>query len=328
MLTLGIYLVLALVGPVVALRFYKANQSRVIKKYAYPSLYPSYSEITQSFERQEENELQTYRIISIGFAAVWVLLVLNYRFNFVDLWIAILVVGLFIAFAYNSENDTNRFSLNQQIWRISLEDIKESSISGVDVHNPIRDELRIKSLKVEKEGLTNTFKIIAVTILVSIYAFNQSINNAEESRLQDEYQIQQVESLVDAGWCGEFSDIKVYDGGATVVKSGGWPCIVISNIDQIEMSENEKGKKVCFTISLDVENGKPGEELFRLDQDHKSFCVKDWGYVNGIGYLGLDKSRYEEKIFKYVGPRIEVLASTLCGQYRANMSTLEYSTYC
>jgi hypothetical protein len=247
--------------------------------------------------RKAEKELEV-NYISRGLAVTnYLISVLNYQFNFVEAWVVLAIMGLSLSYAtYISE--------------ITPSHIFESDSSA-------EEKLVFERKKAEAKKFS-TFILVGSLALSGNWAY-QVIKNEAEAR---EVGISEALSLTGSGWCSNFADIKVYGGGTDVVKSGGWPCINIASVDDFSFSKVGKDNKMCIRVSLDRDEGLPGQEV--TQNSYKSFqvCALDtW-------YSSWSESTFSDEIYDQVKPELDSLQLSLCRIYGFRMGESNYSTYC
>ena len=245
---------------------------------------------------------KSIRFIAIIVSILWVSIIINYGEDFVPGWVLLGAVGISIA-----------------IFNYVLADLKMRHEFGGEV-------LRIEdvSIQLRREKAKNeTNKSVSITLIVTVaLCFNWSYQVQKNSREEQELATNIVNRMNGQGWCGNFADIDVYDGGETVVKKGGWPCVYVGSVDSIWFKETEGDRNICFNATFNVENGSPGEEVFRIYSDYKEFCISksDFG--------GWSEYDIKDAIGEYVRPSLNSLTSELCRTYGFRMSYEAYSLYC
>lgn len=257
--------------------------------------------LMQDVYRQNREKVLVYKIIS--FASVFILLfsVINYRYDFFRAWVIIGLIGLVIA-----------------ISGFLLGDIQKRKLQNLVYDHP-SDTGYLKQLHITSLSTNKFFfiTILATTLICANLAFQNIKNEKEDQILATSYML----SLIGNGWCGDFSDIDVYDGGETVVKKGGWPCIYIGSVGNISYLSENKKIQVCINVSFNEEQGPPGANAFSIDQYFKTFCQFKDDY-------GWSTDAMEEQIYQFIRPELDPLTARLCSSYSYQMSYEDYATYC
>lgn len=236
--------------------------------------------------------------VNAGMAVVSYLAIsLNFRFGVVDGWVILALVGISLS--------VSSFLLLTIPESFEYEEFSESA--------------RLKIQLRREEAKKVSFFILIVTVgLSGNWAYQQNKNQSWER----ESAIQTVNSLTETGWCSNFEDINVYDGGAEVVKKGGWPCIYVGSVDSFYFSKENKLNKMCAWFNLNRENGFPGEESFQLSYRRFEICALDNFEESWSEYT------FEDKLYEKVKPDLDALQVALCRKIGYQMGELNYSTYC
>lgn len=245
---------------------------------------------------------KSHRFIAILASILCFLIISNYGENYVPGWILLGAVGISIALS--------NYLLADLKLRYKFGD---PSSSGDDV------SIQLRRAKAKSE----TTKSISITLIVTtVLCFNWSYQVQKNTREEQELATNIANRLNGQGWCGNFADIDVYDGGETVVKKGGWPCVYVGSVDSISFQETDGDKNMCFYASFNVENGSPGEEVFKINSDFKEFCIKE------SDFGGWSEYAVEDAIGEYVRPGLKGLTAELCRTRGFKMSYETYSFYC
>lgn len=150
------------------------------------------------------------------------------------------------------------------------------------------------------------------------YQVNKNFNDLKDRGIDEAL------NLVGDGWCNEFSDINVSNGGETVVKSGGWPCIKIASINNLQFKRGEKDPEMCFEARLDRERGLPGQESFEQAYKFEIVCSpSNW-------WEGWTSENFTGKLYEQLKIREELsaLQSRLCQSYYYQLSNDDKFIYC
>lgn len=222
----------------------------------------------------------------------------NFKYEIVGAWVILCVVGFSFASVLYLVNTAP----------IDYEEVDENQVSNLQ-----------RLLRAE-EAKKISILILAGTLGLSGYWSTQVAKNVSAER---EIAVNDVSGLTETGWCSNFEDINVYDGGQEVVKKGGWPCIYIGSIDGFTFSRENKKDKMCGWVNLHRETGAPGEESFQLSYRSFETCITedDWGGR-------LSEKAFSDKIYDEVKPELDSLQQTLCRNYGYRMGEINYSTYC
>ena len=251
---------------------------------------------------KNQNIEKSLRFIAILASVLWVLIISNYGEDFVPGWVILGAIGISIAFSNYVMSDLKmRYELGSNSF------LSE----GVSI------QLRRERAKNE------TTKSVSITLIITVaLCFNWSYQVQKNTREEQELATSIANRMNGQGWCGNFADIDVYDGGETVVKKGGWPCVYVGSVDSISFKETDGDKNMCFYASFNVENGSPGEEVFRINSDFKEFCIRE------SDFGGWSEYDIEDAIGEYVRPSLNSLTSELCRAYGFKMRYEVYSLYC
>ena len=247
--------------------------------------------------RKAEKELEVSYISGALAVFNYMISIFNYQFNFVEAWVVLAIMGISLSYASYISEIVPTYNFES-----------ESSAE---------EKLVFERKKTEARKFS-TFILVGSLALSGNWAY-QVIKNEAEAR---EIGISEALSLTGSGWCSNFADIKVYGGGTDVVKSGGWPCINVASVDDFSFSKTGKDNQMCIRISLDRDDGLPGQEV--TQNSYKSFqvCALDtW-------YSSWSESTFSDEIYDQVKPELDSLQMSLCRIYGYRMGEGNYSTYC
>lgn len=248
--------------------------------------------------RKAEHEKFNYQVIRVLAFICYLASFLNFHYGIVGGWIILSVIGISVALTF--------YLL---------------STSPVDYEAEADDKVsKLQRLLLAEEAKKVSIIIIAATIGLSGYWANQVTKNVSDERA---LAVQNISGLAETGWCSNFEDINVYDGGSEVVKTGGWPCIYIGSIDGFSFSSENKQDKMCGWVNLHRETGAPGEESFQLSYRTFQVCTSkdEWGDR-------WSEQAFSDKIYEATKPELDSLQLALCRNYGYRMGELNYSTYC
>lgn len=248
--------------------------------------------------RKAEQEKFNYQVIR-GLAFICYLAsFLNFNYGIVGGWIILSVIGISVSLSF--------YLL---------------TTSPIDYQAEADDKVsKLQRLLLAEEAKKISIIILAATIGLSGYWANQVTKNVSAER---ELAIQDISGLTETGWCSNFEDINVYDGGSDVVKTGGWPCIYIGSIDGFSFSSENKQDKMCGWVNLHRETGAPGEESFQLSYRTMQVCTTkdEWGDR-------WSERAFSDKIYEEAKPELDSLQQALCRNYGYRMGAENYATYC
>jgi hypothetical protein len=249
-----------------------------------------------------KNQITVHRVVAIVALLNLALLAVQIRYSLLEGWILLAIMGSSLAICIYLVGDLTRLRYLHE-W--------QSDNSNLTAAKKERDKAF--------ENVKNFLSILLVVSIVSGY-------NAYQ-REQEKSELKQIATNVGLqfqgqGWCGEFEDIKVYDEGQTVVKTGGWPCIYVGDFERIGFEKIDGMNTTCATFSFHVERGRPGEELFSLGEHFEEFCISD------DDYSGFSEYSLKEKVFDYVKPKLDSLKLDLCSDYIFRLTNEERQTYC
>lgn len=248
--------------------------------------------------RKAEQEKFRYQVIGGLTVFSYLAISLNFKLEIVGAWVILSLLGFSIASAF--------YLLNSE-----LVDYDEEADSQV---------LKLKGLLRAEEAKKISILIIAITLGLSGYWSTQVTKNISSER---EVAVSELSRLAETGWCSNFEDIDVYDGGQEVVKKGGWPCIYIGSINGVSFSKENKKEEMCGWVNLHRDLGAPGVESVELSYKTFEICTskEDWGGR-------WSEQTFSDKIYDAVKPDLDSLQQALCRNYGYRMGELNYSTYC
>ena len=248
--------------------------------------------------RKAEQEKFNYQVISVLTFISYFASFLNFNFGIVGGWIILSVIGISISISFYLLTTPS----------INYEEEADDKVS------------KLQRLLLAEEAKKISILILAATIGLSGYWANQVTKNISAER---EMAVGDVSRLAETGWCSNFEDIDVYDGGQEVVKTGGWPCIYIGSIWGLSFSKENKQDKMCGWVNLHRDTGAPGEE--RVQLSYKSFEVcssrDEWGGR-------WSEKTFSDKIYGEIKPDLDTLQQALCRNYGYRMGAINYATYC
>ncbi len=292
----SVYLAFLFFGLLLILNFYRKRinaSNRIIEIGTIPnSNFPKLPLV-----RQAEYEKFNYQVVGFLSLVCYLLAGLNLQYDFVRAWIVLCIFGISIAIS--------SYQLNTSPLNLNLEEPTEE------------DNLRLKLRKQEAKNIS--LIILALSVVVSGNWAYQFQKNESLTRTQA---MQEISAIAGNGWCSNFSDINVYDGGSDVVKSGGWPCINVGDVSNEYFSKEGKSNKLCITASLNKENGAPGEERFLLSYKDVDVCVVDT-YSEGWS-----TDEFLRRIYESIGSDLDSLQVSLCRTYAFRMGELTRASYC
>ena len=259
-------------------------------------------ELMKSELVKNQNIEKSHRFIAIIASILWLLIISNYGEDFVPGWILLGAVGISIALS-----------------NYLLADLKMKHEFGNTSFSSDDASIQLRRARAKSE----TTKSISITLIVTtVLCFNWSHQVQKNTREEQELATNIASRMSGQGWCGNFADIDVSDGGETVVKKGGWPCVYVGSVDSISFKKSDGDRKMCFYASFNVENGSPGEEVFKINSDLNEFCIKE------SDFGGWSEYAIENAIGEYVRPGLKNLTAELCRTYGFKMSYEAYSFYC
>ena len=251
---------------------------------------------------RRKNQVTVHRVVAIVALLNLALLVVHFMEPLFEGWIVLAIMGTSLAICIYLIGDLTRLRYLSE-WQ--------------------SDNSNLTAVKKEREkafeNVKNFLSILLIVSLVSGYNAYQSEQDKSEAK---QTAINVGLEFQGQGWCGEFEDINVYDEGQTVVKTGGWPCIYVGELERIRFEEINGVKNTCGAYSFNIENGKPGEEFFRIGEDFEEFCVSD------DEYSGFSEYALKPKVFDYIKPKLDSLKIDLCNYYGFRLSYEERQTYC
>jgi len=244
--------------------------------------------------------ISAYKSCSIVFSILWVVFYLNSVFFLMETWVVLIFFGLAIS------------------WTIFVVGGTEANFYAHKLLDHPKDLDYTK--KEAKKRHDNSKSVLVTLLLTSIVAGNWAYEGQKEKKEDQEIAISRVLELPGLGWCGNFEDISW--NGEEAIKSGGWPCIYVANVESIEFSENKGKEEMCIYLSFNAERGLPGDEAFSLETDFQKFCT----FKSVFG----EWSTYdlEDDVGVYVRPKLNDLVKDLCEVYAYRLTQTQYYTYC
>ncbi len=248
--------------------------------------------------RKAEQEKFNYQVVGLVTFISYFASFLNFNFGIVGGWIILSVIGISLALSF--------YLLTTP--PINYEEEANDKVS------------KLQRMLLAEEAKKISILILAATIGISGYWANQVTKNISVER---EIAVGDVSRLAETGWCSNFEDIDVYDGGQEVVKTGGWPCIYIGSIWGLSFSKENKQERMCGWVNLHRDMGAPGEESVQLSYKSFEVCTsrEEWGGR-------WSEKAFSDKIYGEIQSDLDSLQQALCRNYGYRMSTINYATYC
>jgi hypothetical protein len=167
---------------------------------------------------------------------------------------------------------------------------------------------------------SNAKSVLVVFLITSLVAGNWAYNGEKKDKEDQQSAISRVLELPGQGWCGNFEDIDW--NGETAVKTGGWPCIYISNVESIDFKEEDGIKELCMYLSFDIDSGLPGSNTYNFDLEYQEYCLSKDRFGGWSTYA------LEEKVGDFVRPKLDDLVQELCSTFSYRLTEGQYYTYC
>ena len=249
-----------------------------------------------------KNRLTVYRVVAIIALINLIHLVIQLREKLFEGWIVITITGFSLAVSVYLIGDLTRLKYLSE-WKSDNSNSLAAKKEQEKSHENVKNFLSI-------------LLVVSVLAGYNAYQIQKSRTEVKQSAINVGLEFQ------GQGWCGEFEDIKVYDEGQTVVKTGGWPCIYVGDFERIDFEETNGSDTTCATFSFHMESGRPGEELFSLGEDFEEFCISD------SEYSGFSEYALKDKVFNYIKPKLDLLKIDLCNYYAFRLTSEERQTYC
>jgi hypothetical protein len=230
----------------------------------------------------------------------------NVRFNFLAAWFVFVITGTLWAFCLWLLLDIGRE------WNsLPVSDFSESRIQPY--------------IKPSHNEVISPYLLV---IFILILSFNWAYQVEKGQTLQKQNAANEVLNISGTGWCANFSDINVYNdegGNYGANKDGGWPCINVAAITNINFSKKKDELNLCLSYDLEYSDGLPSESVFVKDYEVREVCASDnWLKNNG----GWDQKSFERKIFARLENELSNLQNTLCLKYSDQLSYEEQNVYC
>ena len=250
--------------------------------------------------RFEKLTISAYKSCAIVFSILWIVFYLNSVLLMMETWVLLTLLGLAISWTFFILGGTEANFYSYKL-----------------LDNPKDLEYTKKEAKKRHD---NTKNILITLLITSVIAGNWAYQGQKEEKEDQEIAISRVLELPGLGWCGDFEDI--YWNGEEAIKSGGWPCIIVANVENIEFSKDKQKKEMCIYLTFNAESGLPGDEAFSLETDFQEFC----SFKSVFG----EWSTYdlENEVAEYIRPKLDNLVRDLCQSYAYRLSETQYYTYC
>ena len=261
--------------------------------------------VEEVFNRVSQEKFATLGFSYLAGALAYILLFGNSLYDFVPGWYSVMSAGLIAAAIYFN---VNLIDARSELIRSELETVDES-------------EARSKFDNAKRE----LKKIISINLVILLAVnVNWAYRVNSDFSKDKEIAVNEVLGLVGEGWCANFADIDVYDGGETVVKSGGWPCIKIASVTNLQFDKEQDSPVLCVDIAFQIENGFPGEESFESPSDFTPICVPDNLYESWSA------DNFQDEIYDeyMISQALDELKTQLCSRYSFRMSEDINFIYC
>jgi hypothetical protein len=260
------------------------------------------AKIEKNFERQKNQKRFTYNTVAILISLSWIILWVNWQFDFVKGYYAFGAIGLLLLLAYHLTG-----SLEGEIALIA---------SWIEINPEDAQSTRTKVEQDKQQGKKSLAIGLAIILAINLNWAYQIEKNENEKRTLF---INELSREVGSGWCKN-NDARS-DGEGGFVTFGGWPCILIGSIDPPVFNEEDKSQKACALVSFNQENGLPESDSYELFVDMQEFCVeKEWGSYSVYGL--------KSQVSRYISPQLDELQSSLCSRFRFQLSYEESSDFC
>lgn len=238
-------------------------------------------------------------LIQLGLAlTAYFVIVINHILYLAPAWYAFLISGCLIA--YYVFRDQKRYTQIQYI-----------------------REFVQKGKFEESERAARKSGIVVLVVAVAISG-NWAFQATKNFSVEKDSGIRNALDLNGSGWCAEFADIDVYEGGETVVKSGGWPCIIVGGITEIKFSSKDRDPLMCFQVTLNKESGLPGEDIFYNNFRAIEVC-KPSNWYEGWSTEGLQREIYDTA---NISSELSSLQNEMCRRYKYRLTFDDQLTYC
>jgi hypothetical protein len=141
------------------------------------------------------------------------------------------------------------------------------------------DEMKKTEEKEHKEKILKSrgpalLLSIGIVLLSGNWAFQVQKNQSEEKL----WAMNQTMKLVGEGWCANFWDIDANpgpDGDYDVIKTGGWPCINVASVSDVQFREVGDDLEMCFTYSLGRSDSTPEDDYGYVPYKYDDLCSSD-----------------------------------------------------
>jgi len=134
-------------------------------------------------------------------------------------------------------------------------------------------------------------------------------------------------SLNGQGWCSNFWEEDGYfngDGTYENTNSGGWPCITIRNVSDVDFEFNNDSAEMCFRYELTRSNSYPTDSDSEVSFDYRRICSEDMGPYSG----SWSESYFSGKIYEEIQSDLEELQKDLCSYFYYRLNDEEQVVYC
>jgi hypothetical protein len=260
---------------------------------------PKYDAKYQLATSQKVNYQITFFICGFNFLFIFA----NMKFDFIAAWFVLFITG----------------ALGSICRWFFLEHRK----SWNSLHlNEIPNSLELEYSKSAKN-------IFIFLLIISSLSINWAYQVEKNQSVQKQEAVNEIVKIAGKGWCANFYDIQLSTGSDGLIddyKTGGWPCIQVSSIYNVDFSKNKKDMNLCFSYSLERSEGPPSESRYIGDFTSRRVCVSDnpwksWGE-------GWRQQSFETKIFENLESDLDKLETTMCKLYSSRLSNEELNVYC
>jgi len=263
--------------------------------------------------RQAKLQKELFASVALLSAALYILVVTNLVLNYLKGWYVLCLCGLVISYLFLKSESLPTFAL-----------LKSQESGVVDEYAVSQQNLQSKRSITARN--TSLGFVIATLVFSGNWAY-QVQKNQSEAKL---WAMNEMSGLASEGWCANFWDINVTpspDGQYEVSKTGGWPCITVGSVSNIQFKDLGKNLEMCLDYSLSRSVGPPSDSYNSSKYLYKSICSSDdfWKWSEGWGKDSIkEKIRDQQNIVE----ELEQLQLQMCRKYYYSLSVDERGTYC
>jgi hypothetical protein len=224
----------------------------------------------------------------------------NIKFDFIAGWFVLFISGGLCAFYY---------------W-LSLDHRDALHLDGSNNH-------------LELEYAKSAKNIVIFLLVIIIFSINWAYQVEKDQTVQKQDAVNEIVKISGSSWCANFYDIELTTGSDGLIdnyNTGGWPCIRVSSIYNVDFSKNKDDMNLCFSYSLERSEGPPPESSYLGDFTPRRVCVSDNSWKSWVE--GWRQESFTTKIFNDLESDLDKLETSMCKLYSSRLSDEEVNVYC